>query len=179
MLREKMLGMILCAVLLAGCDVNINLPKAESKAREAAALAEPVGEAASDILEGIEDVTGRDIISPKTAEKGEQISNTVTSTTDKIRDGLDIVAPFVPEKQKPWLSLFDGVLLAISAVSASLAKLFHRQKKKGESVVATVIKAVDDEPGIGKKIVNVAEKDGTHDDVRAAYLGLKKDGHVG
>ena len=164
-MKRFLLSMSMVVVLITGCDMVMTktvVQKVEEKAQ-------PTAEVAEELITGVEEVAGVEVISPETAAKGEKYTEWVASGAEKAKAVVEAARPFVPEDKRPWSDLLTTILGAIGTVSVVVNGVLHRRAKKAESVAKTVVTGVDNVPGVGKAIVERALKDGNADAVEKIY----------
>jgi len=187
--RTTLMGMVLVLGLVffvgAGCEEE-EAAKAKRAAEQAAATMPAAAAMADKMTEKLEDYTKKPLMTGKTAEKYEEVMDTVKKTSEGLHTLTKVVKVFVGKEQKPTLSILEQVLILLGGAVTVGGEYFRRQKNKAvereeQAVEAakTVMKAVDSEPGIGKKITAAAKKAGTSKEVEATYLDLVAAGDVG
>lgn len=171
-------GILVGTLHLSGCDLVMSKTVVEKVGEKAPA----VGDAAGSLLDTAESVTGRDLVDEQTADTGLAVTDTVNRATDTAGRVVGAVAPFVPEKHRPWADLAKGVLGAISALSLALAGVFRGQKAKAEAerdaVAKAAVIAADNVSRGGAALTSAATATGAKDLVKRTYADAVAAGDV-
>jgi len=121
-------------------------------------------ERAEPAISGLEDATGR-TIPADVSEAGEASSNRVERIADAAGKAAAIVAT-IPGPQQPILGTIATAIGAIGALAGAVGGFFARRKQRA---LRSVLVAVDEEEGIGAKILAKTAADGVADIVRSEY----------
>ena len=157
---------ILVACSVTGCSYLEGTQKASNGIGRVAYSVEK----AEPVIVALEDATGArlpDGVVESGAEAAEKVQS-VAGTAGKVA----AVVSAIPGPQQPYAQAISLGIGAIGSLAAAVAGFFHRRKTRA---LRSVMRAVDDESDIGRKIVMRAIQDGVADAVHAEYEKLDLD----
>jgi hypothetical protein len=159
----KCLMLTLLFALTIGCTFDASLfQKQAETAGKAVMTADPIASSLEAAVPGYEGL-------PAEAQKVSSGLQTTSNALQKFGTAAQANAPLAGTYQ-PLVSTVGSIALGLSAVLGPIGMFIeNRKKKKAIAAVATVQKAVNDQPGIGKLINLQAVRDGTLTTVAEVY----------
>jgi len=167
-MKKFILVTVLGLVLVTGCDFNAGLSLFDKQAKKSPAIVEQ----SERVIVALEDATGK-TIPVEISSKGEVISGKVADVAGKGQAAVATLKAFMP-MASPYADVAYTILGAVGTLAGAAGTFFSRRKAKAnEQEAKTLIKAVDDVAGIGKKINDIAELTGTAAGIKQKYIEVK------
>lgn len=147
-------------------------------ANTAGGKAEVAGNIADSALTAVEGITGKTIISPETAEKGEAVANKTAAVAAGAQKITEVAGNFLSPDLQPYTSAANAAMGALSALSLAAAGVFAKRKKTAEEVAKAVIVGANDLSGAGSAIKDAALSVGVADAVETLYQKAVESGDI-